>query len=275
MKTVSTARPTGLTLYAFPDGASLADWTTRRVLLAESSAPNTGRYTASLDETITTLWRLFSGASQPSAWSQSIEYFDLSGPSISLGQYAIAFDVENVSSVAIQFALITIKQSGQIVAFQLSNSLGVANFNLSSGTYTYSVSASGFESIVDQSFTVSANATILVDMTAETPAPASTPSACRVTIRTTRNVANQATRALITSTNSGRENERAFLATAFDGSTNESGLLVIDLPWSSLPGIGNYRFRFMDPTSGAVLHDRSVTVPDLSSANYEDLVDVS
>lgn len=93
---VSTTRPTGQTLYAFPDGASLADWTTKRVLFTESTAPNAGRYAASLDDSIDTLWRAFSGASQPTSWSAAFEYFDLSSsatfivsPSVGLGDYDV------------------------------------------------------------------------------------------------------------------------------------------------------------------------------------------
>jgi hypothetical protein len=217
---------------------------------------------------------LFSGASQPANWAASIEYFDLARPQIGSGQYNVTFEIETAASAAIAYALVTVKQSGQIIAFQLASSLGVARFNLAAGSYTYSISASGFESIVDQALTVSANSTQSITMTAQTSTPASTPSACRVTIRATRNVANQQTRVKITNGSTGRENERAFLATAFDGQTSNLGLLEIDLPWSSVTGIGNYRFQFFDITSGALLHDRSATVPNLSAADYEELVDV-
>ena len=74
---VSTTRPSGLTLYAFPEGQSLANWTTYRIELTESASPNTGYYTAQLDNGVALVYRLFSGASQPSSWSASIEYFNL------------------------------------------------------------------------------------------------------------------------------------------------------------------------------------------------------
>jgi hypothetical protein len=77
MTAVSVTRTPGRTLYAFPDGFSLADWTTHRVLLVEGTGANTGSYTASLDESKSLLWRFFDGASQPSNWGASKGYFDL------------------------------------------------------------------------------------------------------------------------------------------------------------------------------------------------------
>lgn len=164
MKQVSITRSPGLQIYAFPDrteGFSIADWTNHREPLIEGTGANVGIYIGELDETKATLWRVFVGASQPT-WNQDIGYVKLPGQS---GQFAITFDLEDSQDVAIARAQITIKQSGQIVATDVSSSLGVKAFNLDAGTYTYSVTASGFESIVDQSFTVSANATISVTMT--------------------------------------------------------------------------------------------------------------
>jgi hypothetical protein len=77
---VSITRPAGQTLYAFPDltgGFSLADWTVHRVQLVEGTGANTGIYTAQLDETKWTLWRVFSGESQPANWGISFAFFDL------------------------------------------------------------------------------------------------------------------------------------------------------------------------------------------------------
>jgi hypothetical protein len=74
---VSLTRQPGQTLYAYPDGYSLADWITHRVQLVEQSAPNLGRYQATLDESKSTLWRFFEGAGQPTNWSESKGYFQL------------------------------------------------------------------------------------------------------------------------------------------------------------------------------------------------------
>lgn len=91
LHSISTIRPTGRTIYVYPDGTSLADWTTKRVLMGEGTGVNTGRYKANIDDSIDTLWRAFEGASQPGSWSASFEYFDLKPtslivtPSVGLG----------------------------------------------------------------------------------------------------------------------------------------------------------------------------------------------
>ncbi len=163
MQTVSITRTSGLQIYAFPDrseGFSIADWTTHREPMIEGTGANLGIYLGDLDESKATLWRFFVGNAQPQ-WNQDIGHVKLPGQS---GQFAITFDLEDSQDVAIARAQITIKQSGQIVASDSSSSLGVRSFNLDPGTYTYSITASGFQSIVDQSFVVSANATINVTM---------------------------------------------------------------------------------------------------------------
>lgn len=70
---------TGQTLYWFPIGQSLADWTTYRVALTEASAPNLGSYAFTLDDSSGTRlrWKLFSGASQPANWDAYIADCDL------------------------------------------------------------------------------------------------------------------------------------------------------------------------------------------------------
>jgi hypothetical protein len=92
---VETNRTSGLTLYAFPSTLSLATWATNRVQLVEAASPNQGRYTAQLDDTLGTLWRLFSGASQPANWAASIEYFDLAKP-----VFVVSGNVTTTSPVA-------------------------------------------------------------------------------------------------------------------------------------------------------------------------------
>lgn len=114
----------------------------------------------------------------------------------------------------------------------------------------------------------------VVDATIYTPpiaAPPSTPNVCRVTIRSSKAGTAFKTRALIESSLTGRVNERAFVKVAVNAETDAAGLLVVDLPWSSTSGVGKYRFRLIDIESGEVLHDRFCTVPDVATADYEDL----
>lgn len=66
-----THTATGSTLYAFPVGQSLENWTTLREPLTEAAAPNLYRYSGTLSTTYPQ-WVVFSGASQPSGWDQAV-----------------------------------------------------------------------------------------------------------------------------------------------------------------------------------------------------------
>lgn len=79
-KTIITTYLTGQTLYWFPFSRSLADWTTYRVLAVEASAPDLGKYQATLDTANVNLtldpearFVLFDGASQPGNFSESLQ----------------------------------------------------------------------------------------------------------------------------------------------------------------------------------------------------------
>ena len=273
MKSVSTTRTTGQTLYAFPEGSSLADWATKRVQLVEQSAPNMGYYTADLDETIASLWRLFVGASQPSSWSQSIEYFQIdTGPLHSgFGAFVVTISVTS-DSVPVRGAIITVKLSGVVVAHVITNTVGVAAVALNAGDYTLTIVATGFTSIVNSAIAVSADATFSRSLTLVPLVPPSTPDTCRVRLQASRGAISEQVRVVITTSSVGRDQDLAFLNVSFDGQTDENGLLLVELPWSSSAGVGQYRFRLIDLVTGKTLHDRTCIVPDEENANYEDLV---
>ncbi len=272
MKQVSTTRTSGQTLYAFPEGHSLADWTTKRVQLVEQAAPNTGYYTASLDETLSTMWRLFAGSSQPSSWSQSIEYFHLGNGVWDPGSGAFAIDIVVTSSgLPVRGAIVTIKQASQTVAHVVTNTVGSGAVALDAGSYTVTVIAAGFNQIINSAFTVSEDATLSRNLFAAPLEPPSTPDTCRVLIQASKGAIHQQVRVVITTSSVGRDQELAFLNVSFDGPTDENGLLQVDLPWSSSAGVGQYRFRLIDLVSGKTLHDRTCTVPDQTNADYEDL----
>ena len=79
METITIYSTTGQTLYLFPDGQSLSDWGSYRVLLTEDTGANIGRYTASVDTTYGYRWVVFVGATQPSGWNEvlSVAGWDL------------------------------------------------------------------------------------------------------------------------------------------------------------------------------------------------------
>lgn len=273
MKSVSTTRSTGQTLYAFPEGSSLADWVTKRVQLVEQSAPNTGYYIANLDESVASLWRLFVGSSQPSSWSQSIEYFQMNTGVVNSGSGAFLLTIEVTSdSLPVRGAIITVKLSSIAVAHVITNTLGVAVVALDAGDYTLTIVATGFTSIVNSAFTVSADATLSRSLTLAPLDPPTTPDTCRVRLQASRGAISEQVRVAITTSSVGRDQDLAFLNVSFDGETDTEGLLLVDLPWSSSVGVGQYRFRLIDFVTGKTLHDRTCTVPDETTANYEDLV---
>ena len=95
---------------------------------------------------------------------------------------------------------------------------------------------------------------------------------CTVTIRASQAGDDKQVRVLIVSLgSSGRLEERAFVNRTIDENTDANGLLIVELPWSSIPGVGKYRVRLLDITTGEVLHDRVCTVPDEETLDYEDL----
>jgi len=275
MHSVSTTQAPGQEIYAYPDNESLADWTTSANLIeiVEQASPDDGRYMADLDDSVSTLWRVFIGSSQPASWAESIEYFYL-GPAPSMGgsgTYVITVDVTS-DSLPLRGALVTIKSGTTVVASALSNTLGSAAFALDAGSYTITIVATGFAPLIDEVFTVSANATLEYDLPEASLDPPATLDSCRVRIKSTRGATGYQTRVVISTSAVGRADELAFLSTAYDGLTDEDGEALVDLAWSSNAGVGRYRFRLIDPTTGLTLHDRTCTVPNVTNANYEDLV---
>lgn len=121
---------------------------------------------------------------------------------------------------------------------------------------------------VEDNWTV-VDATVYVPPIAAAP---STPNTCSVTIRATQAGDEKQVRVLIVSLGStGRLGERAFVNRTIDENTDAAGLLVVELPWSSTPGVGKYRVRLLDLETNEVLHDRVCTVPDEDILDYEDL----
>jgi hypothetical protein len=62
-----------LVIYAHPR-PTLANWNVAgpTVLCEQAAAPNKGLYTVTYDDSVSAIWGLFVGASQPSSWAQQI-----------------------------------------------------------------------------------------------------------------------------------------------------------------------------------------------------------
>ena len=100
-KATLTTYLTGQTLYWFPLSQSLADWTTYRVVATESSAPDLGKYSATLDSDNAVLasdpdapFALFAGASQPAAFTEGLQTTDVIDSSESSGTRTVLSTAE-------------------------------------------------------------------------------------------------------------------------------------------------------------------------------------
>jgi hypothetical protein len=94
----------GQALYAFPRSFVFSSWSSGKVFIPESTAPNTGRYTATLDDSIDTEWAIFVGSSQPASWDNEIGSISLDSvvvniqPSIGYGEREVATDVIEIAN---------------------------------------------------------------------------------------------------------------------------------------------------------------------------------
>ena len=135
MKSVSITRTPGQTLYAFPQNASLASWTSARVKLDEGTGANTGLYIANLDENVSPLWYFFEGTAQPSNWAESKGYFDLVpqitvSPSIGYETREVAGNVLEIATDAARTVTRTILDSdGNAVTLPTSARFDVCDSN--------------------------------------------------------------------------------------------------------------------------------------------------
>jgi len=76
---ILTGLDSGQTVSIYPADKALDDWATYKVNAPEGTGSDVGRYTASVDPSVSLTWVAFLGASQPT-WADVIEgiYWDLS-----------------------------------------------------------------------------------------------------------------------------------------------------------------------------------------------------
>lgn len=71
--TITLRYPTGSTdIYAYYVGRTLANYVADKVLFVEGTGPDTGLYTATVDETKGTQIVAFVGATQPASWEDAV-----------------------------------------------------------------------------------------------------------------------------------------------------------------------------------------------------------
>jgi hypothetical protein len=281
---VSTNRPTGRSLFAFPDSGNLANYANglgNRVALVESAAPNLGRYTANLDDSVDTLWRVFEGAAQPASWAASLEYFDLAAGQTAngSGQFAVTIAVRSGSPASpIRGALVTIQDAtGAVIAYASTGSSGNVPFLLNAGNFTVSISAAGFVPVVADALTVSANATVTKSITQQPITPPSVAGLCNLVVTAVKN-GNAVQNALVTATLQDTNNlVSQSLASNSVESTRTSALGTATLTLIQAGQFtrgGTYRVTVLDPMTNTAIHDRVVRMPNTASAILAQLPDV-
>lgn len=254
----------------FKLGDSFASWASR-IALPQSSSPNLGLYGRGVTVPSDGDWYVFRGDTQPTSWGEAVGVWSTPEAVTSgSGENAVPIRVHS-DNVNIRGALVSVFSGSSLVAWGSTQTNGISILNLVAGNYTINVSASGFASQSNVAITVVPVSPIEVDLETSSVTPPSLPNTCRVRIKSMRASLSAQSRVLVTSSLQGRDNELAYFGVAFDGLTDNDGDLEIDLPWSSQPGVGRYRFRFIDPTNSAIVHDRTCTVPDLANADYGDL----
>lgn len=70
---------TGKTVYAYPTGQSLTDWTTHRAALTEGTGDNVSRYTGTLNDANGYEWLVFEQALQPASWDLAVASISVAG----------------------------------------------------------------------------------------------------------------------------------------------------------------------------------------------------
>lgn len=76
---VTFSLPTGSTAKAIALTDTLADYVADGIACTEASAPNLGRFSVTLDDSVATVWRVFIGATQPDSWDDYEIEIDLAG----------------------------------------------------------------------------------------------------------------------------------------------------------------------------------------------------
>lgn len=95
----------GLALYAFPRSFVFSSWVASRVSIPESAAPNLGKYTATLDDSIDTEWSIFVGIGQPASWDDEIGSISLDSSSVIVNvQPSIGYGEREVATNTIEIA---------------------------------------------------------------------------------------------------------------------------------------------------------------------------
>lgn len=165
---VRFSETTGQTLYAFPRSFVFSAWVASRVAIPESSTPNLGKYTATLNDAIDTEWAIFSGASQPSTWDNEIGSISLETaiavnvqPSIGYGEREVATEVIEIANdaqrlIARSVTGVTLPACYFAITDQQGNLVAELSATISGSNYTVTIPRSACQSVGEYFFALRA-----------------------------------------------------------------------------------------------------------------------
>jgi hypothetical protein len=191
------------------------------------------------------------------------------------GDKLVAFNLSSDAS-AVAGARITVLSGSLVVAGGLTDAGGDLDVYLPSGSYTVRVANSPiYETLAEQSLTVSADVEVSYSLTAVVIPTPSNPALCTVRFIAQKNL-QAISDAKVTAELDGDNitTDSVLVESAvLSGRTNSSGYVDLVLIQSSqFSRGGNYNIRVTSP-NGNVIHARTVTVPSTSTAYAEDLPD--
>ena len=166
-QTVRFSETTGQALYAFPRSFVFSAWAASKVAIPESSTPNLGKYTATLDDAVDTEWAIFSGATQPSSWDSEIGSVSLDSalssvvvnvqPSIGYGEREVATEVIEIANdaqrvLARSVTGITLPACYFAITDQQGNLVAELSATISGSNYTVTIPRSACQSVGEYFF---------------------------------------------------------------------------------------------------------------------------
>lgn len=154
---------TGQALYAFPRSLVFSSWSTGKVFIPENVAPDLGRYTFTLDDSIDTEWAIFVGASQPASWDNEIGSISLDSvvvnvqPSIGYGEREVATEVIEIANDSQRTLARTVLGASLpacyfVITDQQCNVVAELTATTSGQNYTVTVPRSACQSVGEYSF---------------------------------------------------------------------------------------------------------------------------
>jgi len=192
------------------------------------------------------------------------------------GANVVTITVQDSStSDPITGAVVRLSTTTNLVDQKTSNSSGVVLLGANDNTYTLTVTANGYNSSVNTSFTVSGNTSSTVSLTENAISTPSAPGLCTVGFTVLLNgtaVENATVSATLIDQNSTTDGNILSLQTT-SATTDSNGSAELELVQLGEFTNGRGKYRIVITTSdGVEIVDEAVTIPNTSTAYFEDLL---